>query len=167
MKKLLTAAAFLLLLLAAHTVLAQTPKSSPKAKIFLHSGWKFREAGKGEWRAATVPGCVHTDLLANKLIEDPFYRDDEPKLQWIGKTDWEYQTTFDAPPRLLKREHVELVFEGLDTYATVTLNGSTLLEADNMFRTWRVDAKRLLKPGANTLHVTFRSLDPYEELMTG
>src|SRR3989440_6763700 len=163
MKKLLTAAAFLLLLLAAHTVLAQTPKSSPKAKIFLHSGWKFREAGKGEWRAATVPGCVHTDLLANKLIEDPFYRDDEPKLQWIGKTDWEYQTTFDAPADLLKREHVELVFEGLDTYAAVTLNGSPLLEADNMFRTWRVDCKRLLRPGANTLHVTFRS--PINEVL--
>src|SRR2546423_641356 len=163
MKKLLTAAAFLLLLLAAHTVLAQTPKSSPKAKIFLYSGWKFREAGKGEWRAAAVPGCVHTDLLANKLIEDPFYRDDEPKLQWIGKTDWEYQTTFDAPPDILKREHVELVFEGLDTYATVTLNGSVLLEADNMFRTWRVDAKRLLKPGANTLHVSFRS--PINEVL--
>ncbi|HYY96248.1 MAG TPA: glycoside hydrolase family 2 TIM barrel-domain containing protein, partial [Pyrinomonadaceae bacterium] len=164
-KKVLTAA-FLLLLAAAHAASAQTAKDSrqgAKARIFLHAGWKFREAGKGEWRAATVPGCVHTDLLANKLIEDPFYRDDEPKLQWIGKTDWEYQTTFDVPPRLLQREHVELVFEGLDTYATVTLNGSVLLEADNMFRTWRADAKRLLKPGANTLRVLFRS--PVNEIL--
>ncbi|MDQ5835413.1 MAG: glycoside hydrolase family 2 protein [Acidobacteriota bacterium] len=164
-KKVLTGA-FLLLLAAAHAASAQTAKDSrqgAKARIFLHAGWKFREAGKGEWRAATVPGCVHTDLLADKLIVDPFYRDDEPKLQWIGKTDWEYQTTFDAPPGLLQREHVELVFEGLDTYATVTLNGSVLLEADNMFRTWRVDAKRLLKPGANTLHVTFRS--PVNEVL--
>jgi beta-mannosidase len=165
-KKLLTTAAFLLLPLAAHSVLGQTSAASrqgPKAKIFLHTGWKFREAGKGEWRAATVPGCVHTDLLANRLIEDPFYRDNEPKLQWIGKTDWEYQTTFDAPASLLRREHVELVFEGLDTYATVTLNGAPLLEADNMFRTWRVDCKRLLRPGANTLHVTFRS--PINEVL--
>ena len=164
-KKVLTAA-FLLLLAAAHAASAQTAKDSrqgAKARIFLHAGWKFREAGKGEWRAATVPGCVHTDLLADKLIVEPFSRDDEPKLQWIGKTDWEYQTTFDAPPSLLQREHVELVFEGLDTYATVTLNGSVLLEADNMFRTWRVDAKRLLKPGANTLHVTFRS--PVNEIL--
>jgi beta-mannosidase len=164
-KKVLTAA-FLLLLAAAHAASAQTAKEArqgAKARIFLHAGWKFREAGKGEWRAATVPGCVHTDLLADKLIEDPFYRDDEPKLQWIGKTDWEYQTMFDASPDLLKREHVELVFEGLDTYATVTLNGSVLLEADNMFRTWRVDAKRLLRPGANTLHVLFRS--PVNEVL--
>src|ERR671935_616226 len=92
-------------LLTAHAVSAQSPaaRAAPKAKIFLHTGWKFREAGKGEWRAATVPGCVHTDLLANRLIEDPFYRDNEPKLQWIGKTDWEYQTTFDAPADLLRR----------------------------------------------------------------
>jgi beta-mannosidase len=154
------------ILFAAHAVRAQSPaaaRAAPKAKIFLHSGWKFREAGKGEWRAAAVPGCVHTDLLANGLIEDPFYRDNEPKLQWIGKTDWEYQTTFDAPASLLRREHVELVFEGLDTYAAVTLNGAPLLEADNMFRTWRVDCKRLLRPGANTLHVTFRS--PINEVL--
>jgi beta-mannosidase len=165
-KKLLTPVAFLLLLLAAHAAFAQTAASgrqSAKAKILLDSGWTFREAGKGVWHAANVPGCVHTDLLANKLIEDPFYRDNEPKLQWIGKTDWEYQTTFDVPADLLRREHVELVFEGLDTYATVTLNGSTLFEADNMFRTWRVDAKRLLKAGANTLHITFRS--PINEVL--
>jgi beta-mannosidase len=173
-KKLLTSSAFLLLLLAAaHTVLAQTSatvfaqaagaRQGSKTKIFLHSGWRFREAGKGEWRPATVPGCVHTDLLANKLIEDPFYRDDEPKLQWIGKTNWEYQTVFDVPTDVLRREHVELVFEGLDTYAAVTLNGSALIEADNMFRTWRVDAKRLLKPGANTMHILFRS--PVNEIL--
>ncbi|PYS75964.1 MAG: hypothetical protein DMF66_17340, partial [Acidobacteria bacterium] len=82
-KKLLKPAAFLLLLLAAHSVLAQpakTSRESARVKIPLHSGWTFREAGKGDWHKAAVPGCVHTDLLANKLIEDPFYRDDEPKL---------------------------------------------------------------------------------------
>ena len=60
----------------------------------LLTGWQFREAGKDNWYSASVPGCVHTDLLNNKLIDDPFYRDNEKKLQWIGKTDWEYQTTF-------------------------------------------------------------------------
>jgi beta-mannosidase len=52
----------------------------------IHSGWKFREVGKPDWYNATVPGCVHTDLLAKKLIDDPFYRDNEKKQQWIGKT---------------------------------------------------------------------------------
>lgn len=123
----------------------------------LHQGWQFRRAGEGAWHRATVPGCVHTDLLANGLIEDPFFRDNEQKLQWIGKTDWEYRTSFDISPATLSRRHLELVFEGLDTYATVTLNGEKILEADNMFRTWRVDVKKALRPGTNTLHVLFRS----------
>lgn len=123
----------------------------------LHQGWQFRRAGEGAWHRATVPGCVHTDLLANGLIEDPFFRDNERKLQWIGKTDWEYRTSFDISPATLSRRHLELVFEGLDTYATVTLNGEKILEADNMFRTWRVDVKKALRPGTNTLHVLFRS----------
>jgi beta-mannosidase len=89
----------------------------------------------------TVPGCVHTDLLANKLIDDPFYRDNEKKQQWIDKKDWEYRTTFKVTPQTLAHENVELVFEGLDTYAQVYLNEQLVLSADNMFRTWRVDAK--------------------------
>src|ERR1700682_4362027 len=137
--------------------------SLPKIKIPLQTGWQFREAGKDAWAQATVPGCVHTDLLNNKLIEDPFYRDNEQKQQWIGKTDWEYQTTINATPELLRYEHIELVFEGLDTYANVFLNDAPLLNADNMFRTWRADSKRLLKPGANTLRIRFRS--PINEIL--
>ena len=110
-----------------------------------------------------MPGCVHTDLLNNKLIEDPFYRDNERRLQWIGKTDWEYQTTFNVTPEILARNNIELVFEGLDTYANVSLNGEALLNADNMFRTWRADCKRLLKAGANILRIRFRS--PINEVL--
>jgi len=154
----LTLAVLPLLLLAAQAAHAQTRKTVP-----LDSGWTFRQVGKEEWRKATVPGSVHTDLLANKLIEDPFYRDNEPKLQWIGKTDWEYRTTIDVSAAFLKRRNVELVFEGLDTYATVYLNERQVLEADNMFRTWRVDAKSALKEGPNTLRVVFRS--PIKEVL--
>jgi beta-mannosidase len=150
-----------LLLLASATVYAQSSggAAAPGARyrLPLDKGWTFREAGKGEWRRAAVPGSVHTDLLAAGLIEDPFYRDNEPKLQWIGKTDWEYRTGFDAPARLLARRNVELVFEGLDTYAEVFVNDRRVLSADNMFRTWRVDVKAALKPGRNTLRVLFRS----------
>jgi beta-mannosidase len=129
----------------------------------IDAGWQFREVGKTDWYGATVPGCVHTDLLANKLIEDPFYRDNEKKQQWIDKKDWEYRTTFKVTPRTLERENVELVFEGLDTYAQVYLNEQLLLKADNMFRTWRVDAKQALKPGDNTLRLLFRS--PVKEIL--
>ncbi|HKO62248.1 MAG TPA: glycoside hydrolase family 2 TIM barrel-domain containing protein, partial [Pyrinomonadaceae bacterium] len=131
--------------------------------IPVQSGWQFREAGKPAWYPATVPGCVHTDLLNNKLIEDPFYRDNEKKVQWIGKTDWEYQTSFDMAPEILARDKIDLIFEGLDTYANVFLNNKALLNTDNMFRTWRVDAKGLLKPGANTLLIRFRS--PINEVL--
>ncbi|HKQ54025.1 MAG TPA: glycoside hydrolase family 2 protein, partial [Pyrinomonadaceae bacterium] len=134
-----------------------------KSRTPLRTGWQFREVGKNDWHRATVPGCVHTDLLANKLIPDPFYRDNEQSLQWIGKTDWEYQTTFTPPPAVLKRENVELVFEGLDTYAEVFVNGKSLLKADNMFRTWRVDARSALAPGPNTLLIRFRS--PINEVL--
>ncbi|HEY9285639.1 MAG TPA: hypothetical protein VIP46_19475, partial [Pyrinomonadaceae bacterium] len=134
-----------------------------KVKIPLHSGWRFRQAEKRDWHPAAVPGCVHTDLLSNRLIEDPFFRDNEARLQWIGKTDWEYETTFEVPASLAARRRAELVFEGLDTYAEVSLNDRPLLSADNMFRTWRVDAKSALRPGANTLRVRFRS--PVNEVL--
>ncbi|MEP6819426.1 MAG: glycoside hydrolase family 2 protein [bacterium] len=162
----------LLPLLALLTLTAWTSQSQTRPggdsgtrsiKTSLNAGWQFREAAKDTWYPATVPGCVHTDLLNNKLIDDPFYRDNEQKLQWISKTDWEYQTTFKVGPELLRREQIELVFEGLDTYADVFLNNVSLLAADNMFRTWRVDCKRLLNAGANTLRIRFRS--PINEVL--
>ena len=134
-----------------------------KTVIAINSEWQFREAGKADWHNATVPGCVHTDLLANKLIDDPFYRDNEKKQQWIGKTDWEYRSTFKVTQQLLNRENLELVFEGLDTYAQVFLNDQLILNADNMFRTWRVNAKQALKAGDNTLRILFRS--PINEIL--
>ena len=86
-----------LLTLTAVTSQSQTSlgreSSMHRITLSVKTGWQFREVGKETWHPATVPGCVHTDLLNNKLIEDPFYRDNEQKQQWIGKTDWEYQTT--------------------------------------------------------------------------
>jgi len=155
-----------LLLLTSHGAHSQAGLRAggvAKIRIDLHSGWRFREVGKEAWHPATVPGCVHTDLLDNKMIDDPFYRDNEQKLQWIGKTDWEYQTTFNAAPALLKHRYLELVFEGLDTYAEVFLNDTPLLNTDNMFRTWRADAKRALHEGVNTLRIRFRS--PIKEVL--
>src|SRR6201988_161462 len=154
---------FLLPFLVVNGQPAGAASSSGKTVMTIDAGWQFREAGKTDWHRATVPGCVHTDLLANKLIEDPFYRDNEKKQQWIGKTNWEYRTTFKLTPQIMNRENVELVFEGLDTYAEVYLNDQLLLNADNMFRTWRVVAKQALKDGDNTLRVLFRS--PINEIL--
>ena len=136
---------------------------APRTQISLNDNWQFREATKSDWKPAIVPGCVHTDLLANKLIEDPFYRDNEKNLQWIGKTDWEYKTTFQVSPEILKRQNLEIVFDGLDTYANVFLNDKPILDADNMFRTWRVNVKDSLKQGENVLRIKFRS--PINEIL--
>jgi beta-mannosidase len=134
-----------------------------KATMSLDSGWKFRQADKAEWYPAAIPGCVHTDLIANKLIDDPFYRDNEKRLQWIGKTDWDYQSIFKVSSDVLKRENIEIVFEGLDTYANVFLNDKPILNADNMFRTWHVNVREALKAGDNTLRIHFRS--PINEIL--
>ena len=147
----------------AQSQIRSRPLGLSNIRMPLLTGWQFREAGKDNWYPASVPGCVHTDLLNNKLIDDPFYRDNEKKLQWIGKTDWEYQTTFKLTAEMLKRANLELVFEGLDTYSNVFLNDQLLISTDNMFRTWRVNFKRLAKPGANTLRIRFRS--PINEVL--
>jgi beta-mannosidase len=125
----------------------------------LKSSWKFKRVGGNVWMKATVPGTVHTDLLANKIIPDPFYRDNESKLQWIGKEDWEYATTFNIDSIKFNRKYVELVFEGLDTYADVYLNDHLILQANNMFRTWRIDVKGFIHLKNNQLHIIFRSAE--------
>lgn len=99
---------------------------------------------------------MHTDLLANGQIPDPFYGSSQSDLQWIDKTDWEYCCTFDAP-ELVSYDNVRLVFEGVDCYADIRLNGELLHRTGNMFRTWKSDVKGLLKSRNNRLHVVFHS----------
>jgi beta-mannosidase len=116
-----------------------------------------RRMPKAGWLPAKVPGDVHLDLLANKKIPDPFYRDNESKLQWIENESWEYRVNFDATPALLAHSNVDLVFDGLDAASTVYLNGVQVLVADNMFRIWRIPAKAHLHAGSNQLRVVFPS----------
>ncbi len=119
--------------------------------------WTFRAAGETQWLPAVVPGCVHSDLYKNGKILDPYYGTNEHDLQWIDKRDWEYESIFEVSSELLGQEHIDLAFDGLDTYADVRLNGEIILSADNMFRTWNVPVKNRLKSGENRLHITFRS----------
>ncbi len=119
--------------------------------------WTFAASGENEWLPAVVPGCVHSDLYRNNKIPDPYYGTNEHDLQWIDKQDWVYETTFSAPSELLRQENISLVFDGLDTYADVELNGERILSVDNMFRTWNVPVKTHLKDGENKLRILFRS----------
>jgi beta-mannosidase len=135
----------------------------PPTHLPLHDGWTVRPvsgpvpdavAGAGPV-PATVPGTVHTDLLAAGLIADPYLDDNEGLLAWIGLADWCYETTFEWAPGEVDR--VQLVFDGLDTVATVALNGGVVARTVNMHRTYRFDVLDVLQEGANRLSVTFSS----------
>lgn len=127
-------------------------------EISLNKNWQFRQAGKKQWYKAVVPGCVHADLYNNKLIADPFFADNETRLQWIDQTDWEYKTSCMISKEMLAKTRVDINFEGLDTYADVYVNNRLLLKADNMFRYWTANAKPLLRPGRNELRIYFHSV---------
>lgn len=152
----------LLLAVAAGLAVASAPRG-----FVIDNGWTFRlvpgnallaaHPEAAPWHAATVPGAVHTDLFANKLIPDPYIGAPEAKLQWIGLADWEYRTSFDAPRAALNKARTDLVLDGLDTFAEVWLNGDKLLDADNAFRTWRVPVQRSLRAKGNELRIVLRS----------
>ncbi len=131
----------------------------------LNGSWSLIKDSEPTPIPATVPGCVHTDLLANRLLEDPFYRDNELKQMWVGETDWQYSRTFSVPPELMAHDRVLLRCHGLDTIATLYLNGSLFGHADNMYRTWEYDVKDLLSASENTLEVHFAAPMPFVRRM--
>ena len=123
----------------------------------INKNWVFKSINDSLWDKAEVAGCIHTDLIANGKIDDPFYRMNEHDIQWIDKKDWEYKTTFLVDENTLNKDEVEITFHGLDTYANVYLNDSLILKADNMFIKWNVKCKQDLKKGENSLRIVFES----------
>ncbi|MBK9928067.1 MAG: glycoside hydrolase family 2 protein [Anaerolineales bacterium] len=117
--------------------------------------WTFRQLDTNEWMPATVPGGVHTDLLALGKIPDPFIGDNEKQVQWIANADWEYKTTFKVSSDVLKEEKQFLVCDGLDTLAEVSLNGKLLGKTDNMYRQWTWGVTSAFKE-TNELSIIFR-----------
>lgn len=120
------------------------------------SNWSFKQSASTKWLPAQVPGTVHTDLVRNKIIKDPYLDDNEKKIQWVGESNWDYKTEFSCNESILAKPQHHLIFEGLDTYADVYLNDSLIVRADNMFRTWTVDVKSLLRK-KNILLVKFKA----------
>ncbi len=123
----------------------------------INRDWFFNKQGTKEWYPAQVPGYIHTDLFQNGLIPDPFYRLNEREVQWIENENWNYRTCFDLPEEFTAKQKIEIVFEGLDTYAEVRLNDSLLLFADNMFRSWKADITGLIREKDNHLNILFHS----------
>jgi beta-mannosidase len=138
------------------SVCKATTTSTPR-RLSLEGVWQVTQSGKNDWLPAKVPGCVHTDLLAAGRIPDPFYRDNEKIVQWVGESDWLYKRSFEAPAVVLKNDCVLLRCEGLDTLATVKINGRTVGRAENMFRRWEFDVKPVLQIGTNTIEILFES----------
>ncbi|MDR3250165.1 MAG: glycoside hydrolase family 2 protein [Tannerella sp.] len=147
----------LMTVFATATASSENNSQSGVTQQEIKTGWTFKQARGNNAYPATVPGVIHTDLLANGLIEDPFFRLNERGVQWVDKEDWIYQTAVTVAPEVFNKENIELHFKGLDTYADVFLNDSLILKTNNMFREWRVDVKRLLKQENNELRIYFHS----------
>lgn len=137
--------------------MAYTQNNDTSDIIVLNKGWEFSQAGIGKWMTGIVPGTVHQDLIRHELLPDPFYGTNEKNIQWVENEDWEYRTSFLLTEEQLNRDGAQLIFEGLDTYADVYLNGSLLLKADNMFVGYTLPVKSILHKGENLLHIYFHS----------
>ena len=125
--------------------------------------WQFRNAASDKWLPASVPGCVHTDLLAAGQIPDPLFGKNELNLQWIERCAWEYRAVFQLTGSVLEEEKIELVCDGLDTVATIFVNGKKIGDSNNMFVAHRWELKRNLRVGRNELSVRFDSAMRYIE----
>lgn len=126
-------------------------------QVNLGGAWRMREADNETWHSAHVPGSVYADLMADGTMPDPFWRENELDAFKRMKKDYVYQRTFTVTEAQLAHAHVELVCEGLDTLAHVSLNGREIAFADNMHITWVWDVKEQLHAGENTLEIRFDS----------
>ncbi len=146
------------------TILAKPANAAAIQTLNLDGAWQVAPGDSTDWLPATVPGCIHTDLLAAGKIPDPFFRDNEQKLQWISETNWTYRRTFEVSAADLAHDRVLLHCAGLDTmFATIRVNGHELAHTDNMFRTYEFDAsicpKRRHRTPLPRFH--FESVLPY------
>lgn len=123
----------------------------------IKTGWKFRQAGEGEWSQAVVPGTVYTDLLRNGQMENPFWKDNENTAWELMDYDYEYETAFTPKADILSSDSVLLHFDGLDTIADIYLNGNRIGRAENMHRIWEYDVTEELRQGENILKVVLHS----------
>lgn len=123
----------------------------------------FEMGGAGEWKEAKVPGVVHLDLLAHGMIPDPFFGKNEVEVQWVEGKEWWYRKKFRIEDYVFEREVIELVAEGLDTFATIYINGKKVAFLDNMFIEHRIPIEDYLTPGENTIAIRFDSPTRYLE----
>lgn len=141
----------------------------------LEDGWTLQAQGNVDEAPAavrdvsvpaTVPGCVHTDLIAAGLLEDPCYGLAELEQMWVGQTDWLYTCRFDVSEDLLAHDRLDLACDGLDTIATLRLNGKEIGRGESQHITYRFDVRSALQPGENVLEIEFASPVKYARSMS-
>lgn len=130
-------------------------------KLSLNGRWQLKQAGKEEKIQAEVPGCVHTDLIAAGVIDDPFYRNNEEKLMWIGEKGWDYSREFNISSEFLNKKKIILNCQGLDTLADIYVNDCKIVSTNNMYREWELEVKKYLHKGKNKIKIHFKSPFPY------
>ncbi len=150
---------FLILLLLFAFIGCQKVESQNVVEQSLNQGWTLTGDTLSINMQVDVPSVVQQSLYENGIIPHPYLGTVENKLLWISDHVWDYTLRFDVDQELFGKEVVELVFEGLDTYADVSLNGYELISVDNQFREWKLDVKRYLKEKDNLLVVRFFGYD--------
>jgi len=123
----------------------------------LDEGWQFSQTGKNQWYDAEVPGSVQRDLIRHGVLPDPYFGTNENVVQWPEKEDWDFKKSFMLSEEQLNHDDALLFFEGLDTHADVFLNGSRILQSQNMFVGHKISVKNLLRKGENNIYIRFFS----------
>ena len=144
----------------AHTSALGTLAKLPE-RVGLEGIWRVTQAERKLSLPGHVPGVVQTDLLAAGKIPDPFYRDNETAVHWVGEVPWTYTRTFKLSPDFVHHRNILLHCEGLDTLAYIWVNGKAVAHTDNMFRTWDFDVRPLLHAGNNYIAISFQPVEPY------
>ncbi len=130
-------------------------------KIVFGNNWSFGNADSNVFSPATVPGSLVSDLTNAGIITNPFIGNNESSVQWIADKTWNYRTSFNIENGDIKKfSCAELVFEGIDTYASIYLNDTLIYQTDNMFVPHKIEVKKWLKVGVNELRVVFPPLIP-------
>ncbi|SFW45991.1 beta-mannosidase [Chitinophaga sancti] len=138
-------------------LLTATAGAQSFQQIELNKDWQFSSTDENTWRSATVPGTVHTDLMAHHLIPDPYVGMNEKSVQWVDKKNWQYKTTFSVTKEMLQHDWLALDFKGLDTYVDIYINDDSIASSANMFVPLKAQIKQKVKEGNNTLRLVFHS----------
>ena len=139
--------------------------NSQQVVFHLTGQWQLHSPDTAISVSATVPGNVFIDLTKAGIIPDPFYGQNEQKVQWVSQKKWIYEKNFFITSKFLKHKNIELIFDGIYPFASVYINGKLVIKADNMFRRWQVNVKHLLLKGNNSITVKFAPPLVYDSIL--